>query len=92
VSTQWISVRQALALVPIGKTLMYKLVDDRTIRSTRAGTKILIDRASLDAYLASRARGGPQDGPVARAARGRKKVLPSGKSDGKGKGKKMKLM
>lgn len=62
----WLSVRQVLAELPIGKSLLYRLIAEGELRSTRLGGRILIDSESLTALLDANARGGqPQTGPAA---------------------------
>lgn len=48
-----LTVKEAAQLIGVDLSTMYDLVHDRRIHSVRAGRKILIPRASIDAFLAA---------------------------------------
>ena len=53
-----LTIRQALAILPVSRSTIYQLVADREIRSFRVGKRILIRREDLDAFISqSRVRG-----------------------------------
>ena len=63
-----LSVEQALMLLPVGRTMLYQLIAEKTVPSIRVTTvgsrrgRVLVLRAGLDAFVASL-----QAPPVARA-------------------------
>jgi hypothetical protein len=70
-----LSVEQALALLPVGRTMLYALLAERAIPSIRVATvgsrrgRVLVVRAGLDAYVAS-LQGPAVARPVARRGAG----------------------
>jgi len=54
----WLSVREALALLPVGKSMLYRLVGEGRIPAIRVASvgsrrgKWLVERAGLEAYVA----------------------------------------
>jgi hypothetical protein len=50
---EWLRVREALILFPVGKTKLYELMNAGLIASVKHGSRTLIDHRSLREYFAS---------------------------------------
>lgn len=54
-----LTVEQALALLPVGRTMLYQLIAEKTVPSIRVATvgsrrgRVLVVRARLEAFVAS---------------------------------------
>ena len=46
----YISVKEALRLLPVGKSTMYRLVENGEIEGMRVGVRVLVLRRSLEQY------------------------------------------
>ncbi|MBW6397498.1 hypothetical protein KPL78_06550 [Roseomonas sp. HJA6] len=58
VQPAWLTVANAVTYSGLGRTLMFELVVSGRVRSAKVGKRRLIDRAGLDAFLASHVTGG----------------------------------
>ena len=53
-----LTIRQALAILPVGRSTLYQLAADGEIQSFRVGKRILIRRKDLDAFIEKSRDGG----------------------------------
>ena len=53
-----LTIRQALTILPVGRSTLYQLAADGEIQSFRVGKRILIRRKDLDAFIEKSRDGG----------------------------------
>ena len=46
----YITIKEALRLLPVGKSTMYRLVEDGEIEGMKVGVRVLVLRRSLEQY------------------------------------------
>lgn len=52
---EWISYREASALVGLSRGTLHKIIDSGAVRAAKVGKAVRINRRSLEAYMDSRA-------------------------------------